>query len=642
MLKLVSNNRSKTLRDSSSPQSLPLHQQATNDTNSNILNFNLQRIKQEQPEKSYDTNDSNFEISQYNQDASLSGVEESRLNLLVKAAERIGEENHKNDEPFFKSTKNPKTQFSNEQKTSLNEFVNSKQIYITNEQHSLPVFIGKNGKPTRPFKAYTRDPLTISIEGLNNTAQDVSFVNLTSPPLSSSSPIPPTNEQPASSNSNQAQQQNHLLQLLSQQIIQQQQSHQKNAENINNNTNNTMKTSPQVVINLEDILNVILNAASIVSSQSIPSNSNILVKTAQHQIQETIPEQPTKSPMSNEENATVATSISSQFSSDEVYDTSSNNNMDFNSYDDMTKMSLMNSNDFCTQYKKRIQQAKERLIQKKLQEEQELAKRLESKQDKKINRKRSQQMSEIEPTEVEFPKKRANNEQDPESSPLSVPENNNNNNNLNSLIKELTENKLNNELIRRLLINDLGDCNNLNEQQQSKFQLILSALAINDKLQKQPIIITTDTANIDSSANDSEEIQGMISIDESSLLNSYPPKKRHRMHQQQQDQQHQQKQKDKTLQSNNSNNNESASDQQILYQNESKSNNFRQANPETQKHHTQQQNNGSCSLSSSSSSISMSPSPQSSPSISMDSASGSSGSSIVIGKNDFNQYQVNK
>lgn len=51
-------------------------------------------------------------------------------------------------------------------------------------------------------------------------------------------------------------------------------------------------------------------------------------------------------------------------------------------------MSLMSSNDFCSQYKKRIQQAKERMIQKRVQEE-ELARQQQEINEKAKNEKKS-------------------------------------------------------------------------------------------------------------------------------------------------------------------------------------------------------------------------------------------------------------
>ena len=62
-------------------------------------------------------------------------------------------------------------------------------------------------------------------------------------------------------NQQQQQQQHNLIQLLSQHLVQQQSQNKSPARN------------PQLVINLEDVLNVIMNAASIVSSQTVSQSS---------------------------------------------------------------------------------------------------------------------------------------------------------------------------------------------------------------------------------------------------------------------------------------------------------------------------------------------------------------------------------
>jgi len=575
-----------------------------------------------------DIGKSNNHISHDAQVVDSADTEDNRLNLLVKAAERIGEETHRYDERLLKPTKkNSKAQFSYRQTINLNECVDSKKSNENNELASNDVFFGKNGKPTRPFKAYTRDQPTASI---GNNKNDI---NLASPPISSSSPIPLVNEQQVSSIDIQNQKQNNFLQILTHQLIQQQQSHQTNSE-INNIT---AKPTSQVVINLEDVLNVILNAANIVSSQATPYHPNGISITTQkacldHQL---IPELTSKSNISNEENTTFSSMSSKLSSSDEMQD---NFEIDMNGYDDITKISLMNSNDFCTQYKKRIQQAKERIIQKKLQEEQELAKSLESKRTNKKNRKRSQLMSHVEVAEIDCFKNKINNQQNSDS-------NIDTNVNVNGLIKKLLDNELNSQLFREPMINDLDNLKNSDEQQ-NKFQLILSALAINDQFKKQPEKISGNPSdmclNIHSNhivLND-EEIQSCVSNDETSLLNSYPPKKRHRMHMQQQDKQ--QKPYDTSLHlsvssgssgssSSGSSGGELFSDLQNLNQNS------KEANLDTK--NTNQQKND-CSLSSTSGSISMSPSPQPSPSVLIESAPGSYVSSLTIGKNDFNQFQV--
>jgi hypothetical protein len=55
-------------------------------------------------------------------------------------------------------------------------------------------------------------------------------------------------------------------------------------------------------------------------------------------------------------------------------------------------MSLMSSNDFCSQYKKRIQQAKERMTQKRLQEEQEIARQQEVRDARSLRKSRKRSL----------------------------------------------------------------------------------------------------------------------------------------------------------------------------------------------------------------------------------------------------------
>lgn len=43
-----------------------------------------------------------------------------------------------------------------------------------NAASSMPLFIGKNGKPTRPFKAYPKESLSIPIVGSGNSSATIS------------------------------------------------------------------------------------------------------------------------------------------------------------------------------------------------------------------------------------------------------------------------------------------------------------------------------------------------------------------------------------------------------------------------------------------------------------------------------------
>ena len=316
--------------------------------------------------------------------------------------------------------------------------------------------------------------------------------------------------------------QNNLVQLLSNQLLQQQQKASASASDSNS----------QVVINLEDVLNVILNAASIVTSQSnlptVDVNNNNS-KPAASVTQQQQNEQDFQSTVANSSIAEMSTTPSFfTNNNDDIISQSTinsytnlDNDMELSSFDEITKMSLLNSNDFCNQYKKRIQQAKERLVQKKFHEEQELIKQQELKDLKNIKKTRKRHSSSI--TNIlsdESQKKKPNTMNDQVLSKIS---------NSDDLEKALA-NKSNNELIKMFLINDLNNEQNLNKKEPNKFQLILSALELNEEL----VANSNGTGNNNvTKANDEEQINNA----NDPLLNSYPPKKRHRMQQQHQDQQ---------------------------------------------------------------------------------------------------------
>lgn len=227
-------------------------------------------------------------------------------------------------------------------------------------------------------------------------------------------------------------------------------------------------SQPQMVINLEDILNVVLNAASLVNNSKQPSNNTIT--RASPSIHDT-PTPNTLSPITHQEHSHgPIDNIISQDSVNTYTHLESPDVDSFSSIDDLTKMSLMSSNDFCSQYKKRIQQAKERLLQKKIQEEQEMARQKELKQSKK-SRKRSQStvaQSEHGSIEESQKKKFNNGNQAANGSDLNL----------------LMEDKKNSDLIKMFILNGLNNSQGLNEKQQSKIQLVLSALSINEELQQ--------------------------------------------------------------------------------------------------------------------------------------------------------------
>lgn len=266
--------------------------------------------------------------------------------------------------------------------------------------------------------------------------------------------------------------QNNLVQLLSNQLLQQQQNTSSQA--IDSNPNQ------QVVINLEDVLNVILNAASIVTSQSNLPSVNISNKpTASSILQKN--EQDFQSSIASSSAVDINTTPSFfTNNNDDIISQSTINSytnlvsdMELSSFDDITKMSMLNSNDFCNQYKKRIQQAKERLIQKKHQEDQELIKQQEIKDLKNIKKNRKRHSSSI--TNIlsdEGQKKKSSGLNEQNLSKIA---------NVDDIEKALA-NKSNNELIKMFLINDLNNEQGLTKKEPNKFQLIMSALELNEEL----------------------------------------------------------------------------------------------------------------------------------------------------------------
>ena len=272
-----------------------------------------------------------------------------------------------------------------------------------------------------------------------------------------SSPSPP--EHTDSSPPHQA-----LIQLLSQQL---------------NAAASTSKTGTQqpVVINLEDVLNVILNAASIVTSNN-------------------------GTPRPGDEAMPAAAAAA---------DTELNNQHQF---DEIAQMSLLSSNDFCSQYKKRIQQAEERLMQKKQLDEQEKL----AKQQRK-SRKRSQSSS-----------LSAQTQEEPAQISASL------------LLSKALENNANKELIKLILLSDLSSNQSLNETEHKQLQLILSSLQ--EEQMKQAGEVTSQLMTSQQMDVIGEEVSPGSHYTNESLLN-YPPKKRHRIQQQQHEQylMHQQQQK---------------------------------------------------------------------------------------------------
>ena len=287
-----------------------------------------------------------------------------------------------------------------------------------------------------------------------------SMKSIKNPAMSRMSPSP--HEHTESSSPGNASTHQALIQLLSQQL------------NAAAAATSRTAAQPAVVLNLEDVLNVILNAASIVTSNNAAHRAG-------------------DEAVNCEAETELATG---------------------HQYDEIAQMSLLSSNDFCSQYKKRIQQAEERLMQKKQLDEQEKL----AKQQRK-SRKRSQSSLSVN-VGVE-----SNEETNQMSAVL--------------LLSKALESNANKELIKLILLSDLSSSNQaLNETEHKQLQLILSSLQ--EEQLKQVGESSSMTQQMDAIG---DEVSPGSHYTNESLLN-YPPKKRHRIQQQQHEQFliHQQKQ----------------------------------------------------------------------------------------------------
>lgn len=104
---------------------------------------------------------------------------EDKLSLLVKAAEKLVDE----EQNSTRAESNGQLSESDSM-LRLNAFVNSLKE-AKNAQNLI--FIGKNGKPTRPFKAYPKESLSLPIGG--QTTSFLDETNLSTSSSCSSSPI---------------------------------------------------------------------------------------------------------------------------------------------------------------------------------------------------------------------------------------------------------------------------------------------------------------------------------------------------------------------------------------------------------------------------------------------------------------------
>lgn len=90
---------------------------------------------------------------------------EDKLSLLVKAAEKLVDEEKSSTTSAPTQPSESSEPHSAANIAKLNAFVTSLKEAKNAQAFNYPLFIGKNGKPTRPFKAYPKESLSLPIGG---------------------------------------------------------------------------------------------------------------------------------------------------------------------------------------------------------------------------------------------------------------------------------------------------------------------------------------------------------------------------------------------------------------------------------------------------------------------------------------------
>ena len=128
---------------------------------------------------------------------------EDKLSLLVKAAEVVRDEANKTAKSGKSQNHDEKAGTSSHNFTTLSAFVNSASSFKANqhernsstssnssnltggsEQNATngpTMFIGKNGKPTRPFKAYPKEPLSLTASSQLQLQQQQAQASVSTP-----------------------------------------------------------------------------------------------------------------------------------------------------------------------------------------------------------------------------------------------------------------------------------------------------------------------------------------------------------------------------------------------------------------------------------------------------------------------------
>lgn len=296
---------------------------------------------------------------------------ETRLSLLVKAAEKVDSVDMSN------VNNNNNNNINNKNNNKLNElsaFLSTNSSILESQQQqnaaamfgvgnvgsltlvqqsqqnaasSVPLFIGKNGKPTRPFKAYPKESLSIPIVGSGNSAATISeLINNHNGSSSSNNNNINNNNNSASSNNQKvilSANINALAHLLSQQ-------HQMGNSGFGNaSVVQGPLINPDTIVSL---VNNLLNASAAAVATSTASTGNNNQPSLSHSFH-----QPTSNLSAIDHNIGALSGNMSDISllfngiQAGLGDESAN-----------SLNNIYNPNDFCVQHRKRIQQAQERLM----------------------------------------------------------------------------------------------------------------------------------------------------------------------------------------------------------------------------------------------------------------------------------------
>jgi hypothetical protein len=266
---------------------------------------------------------------------------------------------------------------NNNNNNNNNNNINNNDSNIDPANNNNIMFIGKNGKPTRPFKAYPKEPLSLPLGGcnqminiplnnnlINNNTRTISPTNLLNTNSNTDVNVKvKENSLPINNNNSQnlifstlsaitsalnntlnsvnlpaptsAITPEYLIELLAMALIQQQQQQQSSSPQ-----SPTLKSPDKMDKSTEQTLQHTTTPLTAVIGQSTPLQSHSSI---------------TSSILTGNSNTNIINSLINNTTSDII-----------SSVDNISALAF-SANDFCTQYRKRINQAQERLLQKQKQ-----------------------------------------------------------------------------------------------------------------------------------------------------------------------------------------------------------------------------------------------------------------------------------